>query len=124
MADSMKLERPELAAMVILMLRGPQTVGEIRTRSNRIFDFPSLENVETTLNALIARSLVARLPRQTGQKDVRYAHLLSGEVSSATAAAAPSDTERIAKLEEVADQLRKEMDELRNQLQQFRKQFE
>jgi uncharacterized protein YceH (UPF0502 family) len=122
MADTMKLERPELAVMVILMLRGAQTVGELRTRSNRIFDFPDLEGVETALNGLIARNMVTRLSRQTGQKEVRYAHLLSGEVSPI--AAAPSDNERIARLEEIAEQLRKEMDELRDQLQQFRKQFE
>ena len=77
--EAMNLSRPAIAVMCVLMLRGPQTVGEIRTRTNRLYDFSSLEEVETTLNALISTGtpLVARIPRQTGQKEVRYAHLLS-----------------------------------------------
>ena len=80
--EAMNLGRPAIAVMCVLMLRGPQTVGEIRTRSNRLYDFSSLEEVETTLNSLMSGEspLVVRLPRQTGQKEVRYAHLLSGEV--------------------------------------------
>jgi uncharacterized protein len=80
MRDAMSLEPPELAAMGVLMLRGPQTVGEIRTRSGRLFDFPSLEEVEATLNTLMTRPepLVARLPRQSGQKEARFSHLLGG----------------------------------------------
>src|SRR5215216_5001378 len=83
MTDALGLERPQLAAMCVLMLRGPQTVGEIRTRGSRLFEFQSLEEVEATLNGLASRSppLVVRLPRQPGQKEARYAHLLSGEVA-------------------------------------------
>ena len=80
--EAMNLSRPAIAVMCVLMLRGPQTVGEIRTRSNRLYDFSSLEEVETTLTSLMSAAppLVVRMPRQTGLKEVRYAHLLSGEV--------------------------------------------
>src|SRR5215216_3100923 len=84
MGEAMGLERPQLAAMCVLMLRGPQTVGEIRTRGSRLFEFQSLEEVEATLNSLMGKTaspLVTRLPRQPGQKEARYAHLLSGEVT-------------------------------------------
>ncbi len=130
MTETMKLETPDIAVMYVLMVRGPQTVGEIRTRSNRIHDFPNLAEVESTLDRLMALqpSLAARLPRQTGQKEMRFAHLLSGDVvlADAEAAAVPSpvDGERISKLEETIGELRKEVDDLRAQLEQFRKQFE
>jgi uncharacterized protein len=114
--EAMNLSRPAIAVMCVLMLRGPQTVGEIRTRSNRLYDFSSLEEVETTLNSLISAAppLVARLPRQTGLKEVRYAHLLSGEVRLVESEPEP---DRIAKLE-------KEVEDLKKQFEQFRKQFE
>ena len=95
MRDAMSLEPPELAAMCVLMLRGPQTVGEIRTRSGRLFEFPSLEEVEATLDTLMTRAepLVARLPRQPGQKEARFSQLLGGGAPAA-AAAAPVHTMR------------------------------
>jgi uncharacterized protein YceH (UPF0502 family) len=118
--EAMNMGRPSIAVMCVLMLRGPQTVGEIRTRSNRLYDFTSLEDVETTLNSLMSGEspLIVRLPRQTGQKEVRYAHLLSGNV---THSESEEDTEpepdRIGKLE-------KEVEDLKRQFEQFRKQFE
>jgi len=131
LAETMGLDTREIAVMSILMLRGPQTVGEIRTRTNRIHDFQNLEEVETTLNALIARqpsALVVRLPRQTGHKEVRYAHLLSGEVAfdnpDPSLSRAQADSERIGKLEEITEELRKELEDLRTRFEQFRKQFE
>src|SRR5207253_1611922 len=68
--EALNLSRPVIAVMCVLMLRGPQTVGEIRTRTNRLYDFSSLEQVETTLNSLMSGELqyVTRLPRQSGQK--------------------------------------------------------
>jgi uncharacterized protein YceH (UPF0502 family) len=95
MRDAMSLEPPELAAMCVLMLRGPQTVGEIRTRSGRLFESPSLEEAEATLNTLMTRAepLVARLPRQPGQKEARFTQLLSGDEPT-VAAAAPVHTMR------------------------------
>lgn len=131
MGETMSMEAREIAVMCVLMLRGPQTVGEIRMRSNRLYDFENLEEVETTLNSLIAKepaALVVRLPRQTGQKEVRYAHLLSGEVVFDEPETAPArvqaDNERIGKLEETTEELRKELEDLRKQFDQFRKQFE
>jgi len=114
--EAMNLGRPAVAVMGVLMLRGPQTVGEIRTRSNRLYDFTSLDEVELTLNALMSREppLVVRLPRQAGQKEVRYAHLLSGEV---TLTEPEPEIDRIGKLE-------KEVEDLKKQFEEFRKQFE
>ena len=114
--EAMNLGRPAIAVMCVLMLRGPQTAGEIRTRSNRLYDFSSLEEVEITLNSLMSGEspLIVRLPRQSGQKEVRCAHLLSGEVRLTEPEAEP---DRIGKLE-------KEVDDLRKQFEQFRKQFE
>jgi uncharacterized protein YceH (UPF0502 family) len=116
--EAMNLVRPAIAALCVLMLRGPQTVGEIRTRSNRLYDFTSLEDVETTLNALMSGELplVARLPRQAGQKEIRYAHLLSGDVEQGEPEVEP-ELDRIGKLE-------KEVEDLKAQFEQFRKQFE
>jgi uncharacterized protein len=116
--EAMNFGRQSIAVMCVLMLRGPQTVGEIRSRSNRLYDFSSLEDLETTLNSLMAGEtpLVVRLPRQTGQKEVRYAHLLSGDVVPAESEAEP-ELDRIGKLE-------KEVDDLKKQFDQFRKQFE
>ncbi len=116
--EAMGLGRPAIAAMCVLMLRGPQTVGEIRTRSNRLYDFTSLEHVETTLNSLMSNEspLVARLPRQAGQKEVRYAHVLSGDVAFAEPESEP-ELDRIARIE-------KEVEELKRQFEEFRKQFE
>ena len=114
--EAMNLGRPAVAVLAVLMLRGAQTVGEIRTRSNRLYDFTSLDEVDLTLNALMSREppLVVRLPRQTGQKEVRYAHLLSGEV---TITEPEPELDRIGKLE-------KEVEDLKKQFEQFRKQFE
>jgi uncharacterized protein YceH (UPF0502 family) len=116
--EAMNLGRPAVGVMDVLMLRGPQTVGEIRTRSNRLYDFTSLDEVELTLNALMSRepALIVRLPRQAGQKEVRYAHLLSGEVTLTETEPEP-ELDRIGKLE-------KEVEDLKKQFEQFRKQFE
>ena len=130
MVESLNLDGPELAAMSVLMLRGPQTAGEIKGRSNRLFDFPDLEKVESTLDALINRqpSLVARLPRRPGQKDSRYAHLLSGDapvdVPEPVTPSAMADNGRIEALEHAVNALRAELVDLRTQLDEFRKQFQ
>src|SRR5947209_13649556 len=91
--EVLHLTRPELAAMCVLMLSGPQTVGEIRTRGSRLYDFSGLEEVEATLHALSTRDsepLVMKLPRQAGQKEARFAHLLSGEPQIETVVEASS----------------------------------
>lgn len=120
--EAMNWGRPVIAVMCVLMLRGAQTVGEIRTRSGRLYDFTSLDEVELTLNSLMAGDspLITRLPRQAGQKEVRYAHLLSGEVSFTERepeVEAEPELDRIGKLE-------KDVEDLNRQFQEFRKQFE
>lgn len=118
--EAMKMSRPVIAVMCVLMLRGPQTIGEIRTRTNRLYDFTSLEQVETTLNGLISSDppLVVRLPRQPGQKEIRYAHLLSGEVKMTEQPPEEEpEVDRLSKLE-------REVEELKRQFEEFRKQFE
>ena len=126
MGETMSLDAPQVAALCVLMLRGPQTVGEIRTRSNRVHDFANLDEVETVLNSLIAMEplpLVVCLPRQTGHKEVRYAHLLSGPPGE-VASGVQVGGDRVGKLEETTEQLRKEVEDLKKQFEQFRKQFE
>ena len=118
--ESMNLGRQEIAVLCVLLLRGPQTVGEIRTRTTRLYDFSSVEQLEGTLNSMMGGEspLVVRLARQAGQKEVRYAHLLSGEVSGEVALAEPEvELDRIGKLE-------REVEDLKKQFEQFRKQFE
>jgi uncharacterized protein len=118
--EAMNMSRQAIAVMCTLMLRGPQTVGEIRTRSNRLYDFTSIEDVDTTLNSLMSGEppLIVRLPRQTGQKEVRYAHLLSGPVTqSEKEQETEPELDRIGKLE-------REVEDLKKQFEQFRKQFE
>lgn len=120
--EAMNMRRPDIAIMCVLMLRGPQTVGEIRTRTNRLYDFTSLEQVETTLSGLMETtpSLVARLARQTGQKEVRYAHLLSGEVQLTE-----PEPETVTELElDRISKLEREVEDLKRQFAEFRKQFE
>jgi uncharacterized protein YceH (UPF0502 family) len=117
--EAMNFGRPAIAVMCVLMLRGPQTVGEIRTRTNRLYDFQSLEEVETTIKSLMSdeAKFVALLQRQAGQKEVRYAHLLSGEVQFTEPVPAEPELDRIGKLE-------KEVEDLKKQFAEFRKQFE
>jgi hypothetical protein len=118
--EAMNMGRPSIAVICVLMLRGAQTVGEIRTRSNRLYDFKSLEDVETTLNALMSGDLplIVRLPRQTGQKEVRYAHLLSGPMAQVQ-----KDEEAEPELDRITI-LEREVEDLKKQFEQFRKQFE
>ena len=133
--DALGLSTRELAVLDVLMLRGPQTLGEIRTRGSRMAEFETLADVETIIGMLADRSsgpLVAVLPRQPGQKDVRYAHLLSGEPvlletdspGEETRSARASHDDRVQTLSDEVRELRKEVADLRAQLESFRKQFE
>lgn len=130
MVEALNLDGPELAALCVLMLRGPQTPGEIKGRSNRLFDFPDLEKVESTLEALINRQtpLVARLPRRPGQKDSRYAHLLAGDapvdIPEPVTSSVVAESGRFEALEQAVNTLRAELVDLRAQLDEFRKQFQ
>ena len=96
--DSLGLSDAQVSVLCVLMLRGAQTPGELKQRTERLLPFSSLADVETTLSELIERELVARLPRRPGQKEQRYGHTLGGETVTVTPAA--SLEERVARLEE------------------------
>ncbi|MDO8653737.1 MAG: YceH family protein [Undibacterium sp.] len=129
------LEQDKLAVLTTLMLRGFQTVGEIRSRCARLHEFTSVAEVETSLAFLMDKypSFVARLARAPGTKEPRYAHLLSGEeileqqeVAAAFSAkvSGSSERDRITQLEQEVAGLREELSVLTQQFTQFQKQFE
>jgi len=129
MPEVLHLTPPETALLCVLMLRGPQTPGELRGNASRLFDFAGLDEVEQTLAGLITHEpdqLVVRLARQPGQKEVRFAHLLSGapvEIpAEPLAPAAPMSSRQT--LEQKVDALAAEVEKLRLQFDEFRKQFE
>jgi len=135
--EALGLKSPEMAVMCVLMLRGPQTVGEIRTRTERLYPFSALSFVEGTLEDLMMREppLVAKLPRQIGRKESRYAHLLSGEVqveevetalprAEAAMLEVRAENERVARLEDELKAVRAELAELKEQFGEFKRQFE
>jgi uncharacterized protein len=124
--------RAETAVMDVLMLRGPQTPGELRGRTERMYRFEELTDVQSTLQRLIERHapLVKMLPRQPGTKESRYAHLLSGDVEGweAPAESAPdahrsADAGRLERLESEVAELRKELGELKLQMEALKKQY-
>jgi uncharacterized protein len=117
-SETLNLGRRELAVLCTLLLRGLQTLGEIKDRSERMFSFADTSETETVLEKLAewpSGGLVRKLPRQSGQKESRYAHLLSGEPSLETAAepAAAGAPTRVAQLEQELRQLRSEFEQLK-----------
>jgi uncharacterized protein YceH (UPF0502 family) len=132
--EAFNLGRRETAILCELLLRGPQTPGELRSRAERMYRFDDLGQVQSTLQLLAQREppMAKMLPRQPGTKEARYAHLLSGDVQTPVPEAAPeaaiahgtSNGERIARLENEVAALHKEVAELKQQLAAFRKQFE
>jgi uncharacterized protein YceH (UPF0502 family) len=133
LSESMHLHPAETAVMCVLMVRGAQTAGELRTRTARLFTFDDPAQVEITLQALMTlpTPLVAQLPRRPGQKEARFAHLLSGEPPADTAEpgaaaepAGPGRVSRIEALEQEVAALRAEMAELRAQFEAFRREFQ
>lgn len=126
--------RPEIAVLCVLLLRGPQTPGELRGRSERLFHFEALDDVQSALQKLMQRDppLAKVMPRQPGTKESRYAHLLAGDVveaelptpSGAKTEQSSQDAGRIARLEEEVVELRREVDEVKDHLERFRRQFE
>lgn len=103
LVELLGLGRPEQAVLTVLLLRGPQTAGELRARTERLYDFSDLDAVLTALRRLAEREpapLVRQLERQPGMKESRWAHLLSGEpVQPAPAAAPPAPSDRLSELE-------------------------
>jgi len=134
MQEAFNLTRPETALLCVLLLRGPQTPGELRGRAERLHRFEDLTDVQSTLQKLMTREepLAKVLPRQPGTKEARYAHLLCGDKPEWEApvqvveARAESfvDDERIVRLEEEVAALRKEMADLKDEVLRFRRQFE
>ena len=126
--------RPETAVLCVLLLRGPQTPGELRARGERMHRFEALEDVQSALQKLMQREppLAKVLARQPGTKESRYAHLMAGDVGEtmgpaqvgAAAERGSAEGERIARLEEQVAELRREVGGVKDQLERFRKQFE
>lgn len=136
LVEKFRFSPAELALLCELLVRGPQTVGELRTRAERMHQFADLSEVETVLGELMERTpaVVARLPRQPGRKEPRYCHLFAGEPDlTAVEGAAPpeagragsgADSEKIARLEEELSELRQEVSVLRQMVADFKKSFE
>jgi uncharacterized protein len=130
--ESFNFSRGENAVICVLLLRGPQTPGELRGRTERMHRFEDLDQVQTALQHLMRRDppLVKVLPRQPGTKEARYAHLLSGDVEGFAAESEPAaqdgsaERSRLAQLEETVAGLQREVEELKQQFASFRKQFE
>jgi uncharacterized protein len=128
-----ELAAPEVAVMAVMMLRGPQTIGELRERTGRMHEFAGMGEVQETLDNLARRDepLVVKLERQPGQKDARYAHLLSGEIDIASftvsrerPASGGTQNERVEKLEAEVERLRGDLAAFQEEFAEFRKQFE
>jgi uncharacterized protein len=135
--EAFNFHRHELALLCVLLLRGPQTPGELRGRTERLYSFDDLDSVHSALNLLMKREppLLRVLPRQAGTKEARYMHLLSGEPEPTTRepeepmladkpAVASGDEQRFARLEDSVAELRTEITELKQQLATFQKQFQ
>jgi hypothetical protein len=126
--------RPEIAVLCVLLLRGPQTPGELRGRAERLHRFETLEDVQSALQKLMQRypALAKILPRQPGTKESRYAHLFAGDVGEASGASAESssfkpnsrDPDRLTQLEAEVAELRRELVDVRDKVEKFRTQFE
>jgi uncharacterized protein YceH (UPF0502 family) len=129
LSEKLNLGRRELAILCELMVRGPQTLGELRTRAERMHHFDDISEVETVLDRM--PELVTRLPRRPGEKEARYAQLLSGVPEMAPSApervadpVAPPRSDRMAELEAEVARLRSEFEDLKQQFAGFQKQFE
>lgn len=132
--DRFDLSRQEVALLCEMLLRGPQTPGELRTRAGRMSPFNSLEEVMNLLTGLIEHTppLIKRLPRELGRKEQRYIHLFSGDITLNQDT--PEETiespgerisidDRVRKLEEEVSQLRSKLEEVRKTLADFKTQF-
>jgi len=134
-SDSRKLIAREKAIICILLLRGPQTIGEIRGRTDRFYPFSDLDEVRDSLTSLEEMDLVKKLQIQPGRKEARYGHLLSGEPEESSENTVPrpkagitpgshASSSQIEDLQEQIDRLREEIDQLRRELSDFRSQLE
>lgn len=127
-----ELDERETAVVSVLMLRGAQTVGELNQRTSRLYEFSGLNEISETLDGLAKRDepVVVRLERQAGQKEARYAHLLSGEIDMEAisnlreVSSGQTRGDRIAELERELENLRSEFNLFRESFESFKKQFE
>jgi uncharacterized protein YceH (UPF0502 family) len=129
-----ELDDAGVAIIAVLLLRGPQTLGELRERTGRLHEFSGIGEVQETLDGMARRDdpVVVKLERQPGQKEARYAHLLSGEVDQAaispsretSTSTAAGKNDRIENLEAEVERLKTEFSSLRDTFEEFRKQFE
>ncbi len=132
MQEVFNFTRQETALICVLLLRGPQTPGELRGRTERMYQFEHLDDVLSGLQQLMRREppLAKALGRRPGTKEIRYAHLLSGDVEAweppteTVSSSYSADAERLIQLEEQVAALRSEVAELKQQMAEFRKQFE
>jgi uncharacterized protein len=127
-SETLNLGRRELAVLCVLLLRGPQTLGEIKDRSERLYSFADLEETERVLEKLAewpGIALAKKMPRQPGQKESRYCHLLSGEPSAVTWAetATPPATGKLAQLEQEVQELRSELEDLKRRFEDLESQL-
>ena len=123
--EALGLSPSELALLGVLMLRGPQTPGELKGRADRLYPFSSLDDVHGVLERLLERELAVRLPRRPGQKEERYAHLLGGEAPAAAAEpglafAPPAEDDRVDELAARVERLEDEVASLRAALDGLR----
>ena len=126
-SETLDLGRRELAILCTILLRGPQTLGEIKDRSERMYGFADVQEVETVLEKLAdwpGGGLVRKLIRQPGQKEARYAHLLSGEPSNEAISQTPAQPpSRISQLEDEISKLRSEFDDLKRRFEALESQL-
>ena len=130
----LNLTNQEAAVICLLMLRGPQTVGEIKGRTERLYRFDSVEAVNDTLESLASMDLVVRMPRQVGQKEARYSHLMCDQAEESDAPVSSphlnasenssTDSERLAALEEKVESLSSTLGDLKQSFLDFKRQFE
>ena len=131
-AGTRKLVNREVALIMVLLLRGPQTLGELRGRTERAYKFDDLAEVQATLDDLEESGYITKLPRMAGRKESRYAHLLAGEVQveettprlEPAAIVVQAENERIATLEGELQKLREDFDTLQNEFEKFKREFE
>ena len=123
-AETVGVDGGEISVLAVLMLRGPQTPGELKGRTERLHRFSGLDEVDDVLVRLSKRELVVRLARRPGQKEERYAHLLSGEPGEEPAPSPASpvaeEDDRLAEVEAALQELRDEVAALRVELGSLR----
>jgi uncharacterized protein YceH (UPF0502 family) len=122
--EQFNLGRREAALLCILMLRGPQTVGELRGRTERLYDFDDLQAVESTLHRLAEVGFVTELPRLAGSREPRHAHLLSGDVEVAPTEAAAPPADQAPSLADRLSALEQKLDRIIREFEEFRRKFE